>query len=100
MSDFGDIDDGQYTAVIDSIEDGFVTVFVEADGSDVGNAVIDSSDLPEDGRHADAILNVRIADGEPIEWTYDPEQTTTRKENSQSRFDRLSERPPSDEDSS
>ena len=98
MSDFDNIDNGQYTAVVDSIEDGFATVFVEADGEDIGNAVIDAPELPEDGRHADAILQVRIADGAAVEWEYDAEATESRQEAAQDRFDRLSSRAPSDDE--
>lgn len=93
-----DLSDGTYTAVVDSIEDGLATVFFEDDGDEVGNAVIDASALPDDGRHADAVLSVTVNDGAVVEWDYDAERTTTRREQAQSRFDRLSERPPSDED--
>ncbi|MBX0288460.1 DUF3006 domain-containing protein [Halomicroarcula sp. F28] len=93
-----DLADGTFTAVVDSIEDGLATVFLEEDGDEVGNAVIDATALPDDGQHADAVFSVTVADGELVEWDYDAEQTTTRHERAQSRFDRLSERPLSDED--
>jgi hypothetical protein len=98
MAAFNDIDDGQYTAVVDSIEDGLATVFIEANGSDIGNAVIEAAELPEDGRHADAMLAVQIADGTVVEWEYDPDATETRRETAQDRFDRLSSRAPSDDE--
>lgn len=94
-----DLADGTYTAVVDSIEDGLATVFFEDDGDEVGSAVIDGTALPEDGRHGDAVLSVTVADGELTEWEYDAERTETRRERAQSRFDRLSERPPSDDES-
>ncbi|MBX0305718.1 DUF3006 domain-containing protein [Haloarcula salinisoli] len=93
-----DLADGTYTAVVDSIEDGLATVFLEDDGDEVGNAVIDATALPDDGQHADAVLSVTVADGELVEWDYDAELTSTRREQAQDRFDRLSERPPSDKD--
>ncbi|MFC6758069.1 MULTISPECIES: DUF3006 family protein [Haloarcula] len=93
-----DLADGTYTAVVDSVEDGLATVFFEADGDEVGNAVIDASALPDDGRHDDAVLSVTVVDGEPGTWDYEAERTTTRRERTQNRFDRLAERPPSGED--
>lgn len=93
-----DLADGTYTAVIDSIEDGLATVFFEQDGVEVGDAVLDADELPEEGNHADAILSVTVEDGEVVEWDYLEEETVERKEAAQDRFDRLSERPPSDED--
>ncbi|PHQ38654.1 hypothetical protein DJ69_10055 [Halorubrum persicum] len=88
-----DLADGEYTAVVDSIEDGLATVFFESDGDEVGNAVLDADRLPDEGRHADAILDVRIEAGSISTATYDAERTSTRSEAAQDRFDRLSERP-------
>jgi hypothetical protein len=98
MTAFEQLPDGSYTAVVDSIEDGLATVFVEQDGEDVGNAVLDATQLPEDGRHADAILDVTVVDGELTDATYDVATTERRADSAQSRFDRLSERPPSGKD--
>jgi len=92
-----DLEDGTYTAVVDSIEDGLATVFFERDGEEVGNRVLDATDLPESGRHADAILSVTVDDGDVEEWTYDEERTENRREAAQSRFDCLSRRPPKDD---
>jgi hypothetical protein len=99
MTELDEVADGEYTAVVDSIEDGLATVFFEQDGTEVGHAVIDATELPEDGQHADAIMSVTVEGGEIATTDYDPETTATRKEAAQSRFDRLSSRPPSDEDS-
>ncbi|QLH77244.1 DUF3006 domain-containing protein [Halosimplex rubrum] len=99
MSDLETLDDGTYTAVVDSVEDGFATVFFERDGDEVGNAVVESSDLPESARHADAILSVDIEGGTVASYDYDPERTESRNEAAQNRFDQLSSRPPSAEDS-
>jgi hypothetical protein len=94
-----DLPDGEYTAVVDSIEDGLATVFFEQDGDEVGNAVLDPAELPADGRHADAILTVELRDSSINSSKYKPEQTETRLDTAQERFNRLSERPPSDTDS-
>lgn len=90
--------DGTYTAVVDSIEDGLATVFFEQDGEEIGDALLDAGELPEDGRHADAILSVSVADEAALEWEYRAAETERRTEAAQSRFDRLSKRPPSDEE--
>jgi len=92
------LSDGTYTAVVDSIEDGLATVFFEQDGAEVDHAVLEAATLPEAGRHADAILSVAVIDGDLTEWTYDPETTETRQEAAEDRFDRLSSRPPSDQE--
>lgn len=99
MTDLVDLNNGEYTAVVDSIEDGFATVFFEQDGEEVGNAVLEADRLPEDGHHADAILTVTVVDGNLDTAQYEPERTTKRSEAAQNRFDRLSKRPPSEDDS-
>lgn len=99
MSDFETLSDGEYTAVVDAIEDGLATVFVEQDGEEVGDAVIAAERLPDDARHADAILTVEITEGEVSRMSYDTARTETRKQAAQDRFDRLSSRPPQDDDS-
>jgi len=93
-----ELPDGEYTAVVDNVEDGLATVFFERDGADVGNAVLEVSQLPSEGRHADAVLSVTLDDGRIESASYEPERTESRSEAAQDRFDRLSERPPSDED--
>ncbi|MDB2286951.1 DUF3006 domain-containing protein [Halorubrum ezzemoulense] len=99
MTDLAALNDGKYTAVVDSIEDGLATVFLERDGEEVGNAVLEADRLPEDGKHADAILTVTVVDGDLETVQYEPEQTTKRKDAAQNRFDRLSKRPPSKDES-
>ncbi|MFW6317611.1 MAG: DUF3006 family protein [Halorubrum sp.] len=94
-----ELPDGEYTAVVDNVEDGLATVFFERDGEEAGDALLEASRLPSDARHADAILSVTLSGGEIASATYDPERTTTRAEAAQDRFDRLSRRPPSDDDS-
>lgn len=92
-----DIADGAYTAVVDTVEDGLATVFFERDGDEVGNAVLDADRLPDEGRHADAILKMRIKDGSIATATYKPDRTEARSAAAQDRFDRLSKRPPKDD---
>jgi len=98
MTDLDEVTDGEYTAVVDSIEDGLATIFFERDGTEVDHAVIDATELPDDARHADAILSVTLAGGELTETDYAPERTETRQDAAQDRFDRLSSRPPTEDD--
>ena len=93
-----ELPDGDYTAVVDNVEDGLATVFFERNGEEVGNAVLEASRLPPDGQHMDAILSVTLSGGRIESASYKPEQTEKRKEAAQDRFDRLSKRPPSDEE--
>lgn len=90
-----DLEDGTFTAVVDTVEDGLATVFFEANGNEEGSAVVNANKLPEAGRHADAILSVTVTDGSVVEWQYDEQATAERTEAAQNRFDRLSKRPPS-----
>jgi len=99
MTALDDLTDGEYTAVVDTIEDDLATVFFEQDGEEVGSAVIDAETLPADARHADAILTVGITTGEISEIDYEPDRSDSRKQAAQDRFDRLSSRPQRDDDS-
>ncbi|MFC7059940.1 DUF3006 domain-containing protein [Halovenus salina] len=92
------IPDGQYTAVVDRIEDGLAAVVLEEDATDAYELLVEPAELPEDGQHADAVLSVEMQDGELVEARYEASETKERRESAQSRFDRLSERPPSDDD--
>ncbi len=98
MADLGAVDDGRYTAVVDAVEDGSARVFIEQDGEEIGDTVVDAPTLPPDCRQADAVLTVVIVDGEFTELAHDPDRTTARKQDAQNRFDRLSSRPPENED--
>lgn len=92
------IPDGQYTAVVDRIEDGLAAVLLEEDGTDAYELLVEPTELPVDSQHADAVLTVEIQNGELIEARYEASETKERRESAQSRFDRLSERPPSDDE--
>jgi len=92
------IPDSRYTAVVDRIEDGHATLLLKEDSEDAYDLVVYLEALPSDGRHSDAILTVEITDGELVEAKYHPDKTEARQESAQSRFDRLSERPPTDDE--
>jgi Protein of unknown function (DUF3006). len=92
MNTLDALEDGSYTLVVDTIDDGLATGFVEQNGAEVGSVTIDVDSLPAGSRRPNAILTVKIADGECTSLTYDPERTETRKQNAQDRFDQLSSR--------
>lgn len=92
------IPDGQYTAVVDRIEDGLAAVLLEEDGTDAYELLVEPAELPVDAQHADAVLTVEMQDGELVDASYEISETEERRKSAQSRFDRLSKRPPSDED--
>jgi hypothetical protein len=91
------IPDGEYTAVVDRIEDGLAAVLLEEDGTDAYELLVEPAELPEDAQHANAVLTVEVQDGELSEANYEASETKERQESAQSRFDRLSERPPADD---
>jgi len=91
--------DGTYTAVIDRFEEEHAVLLLEDNDETVGEAVVDTEQLPEDARHVDAVLSVEFEEGDLVEMAYLREETTDRSGEAQSRFDDLSQRPPSqDED--
>ena len=79
----------QFTGVIDRFEEELAVILLEADGDVVDEIVLDRSELPAEAAHSDAILEVTLTDGEVTELSYNPDETTDRKERAQSRFDRL-----------
>jgi hypothetical protein len=92
------IPDGEYTAVVDRIEDGSAAILVEEDGTDAYELAVEPSDLPSDAQAADAVLTVVVRNGELVDAHYEPAETEKRRASAQHRFDRLSERPPSDDE--
>lgn len=92
------IPDGSYTAVVDRVEDGLATLEVDGE-TDRYELVVDSEALPESARHADAIVHVELADGDLVDAEYDELESEERRERGQNRFDRLSKRRRSDDDS-
>ncbi|PSQ02788.1 DUF3006 domain-containing protein [Halobacteriales archaeon QS_5_70_17] len=90
--------DGEYTAVVDRVEDGLAVLLLEADGETVDDLLVPPERLPRRARTAGAVLTVVVEDGDLIEARYRPEETRERAERAQSRFDRLAERPPKRDD--
>lgn len=90
----------KFTGVIDRFEDDLAVILLEEDGEVVDEIVLDRAELPADATHPDAVLVVTLTDGEVADLVYDAAETADRKERAQSRFDRLAERPPSDDESS
>lgn len=89
----------QFTGVIDRFEEDLAVILLEEDGEVVDEIVLDRAKLPDEAAHQDAVLEVTLTEGEVTELSYDPAETDDRTERAQSRFDRLAERPPSDEES-
>jgi len=89
--------DGTYTAIVDRIEDGIATLEVRSeDGLTALEA--EATELPAEARTADAVLEITVADSALADLTHDPDETADRASEAQSRFDRLSKRPPRDGD--
>jgi len=94
---------GTRTAVLDRFEatgDGheLAVLLVEDDGDVVDERHVDRDLLPAVGRHENAVFEVTTTDDELTEISYRPEETRDRREAAQSRFDRLADRPPTDDD--
>ncbi|WP_042662510.1 DUF3006 domain-containing protein [Haloferax sp. ATB1] len=89
------IPDGTYTATVDRFEDDRAVLLVEADGRDIDQLVVDRDELPWRARTQNAVLTITVADGAYDGGQYEPDETEARTEAAQSRFDRLSRRPPS-----
>jgi hypothetical protein len=94
----GDVDTVDLTAVLDRFEGDLAVLVLEAGGETVGEKVVDRAALPEDARHADAVLELTLAVGDVVAVAYDADETEERGEAAQSRFDRLSRRPPDADD--
>jgi hypothetical protein len=92
------IPDGEYTAVVDRLEDTLAVLEVTAD-DELYELVVDEETLPADGRHSDATLHVTVRDGDMVAATDDAEQTNDRQNRAQNRFDHLSKRPPHSDES-
>lgn len=89
--------DGEYDAVVDRIEGDQAVLEVDADG-ELRELVVDVEELPPVARTADATLDVTVQGGKLVDATYQRRATRRRKRNAQDRFDRLSRRPPRDDD--
>lgn len=89
------IPDGTYMAVVDRIEETLATLVLEGD-DEVFNLVLGEEELPADAQHPDAVLEVVLEDEELVDAVYDEAKTEERSDRAQSRFNRLSSRPPRD----
>ena len=88
------IPDGPYTAVIDEIEAGTARLELEAPDGDLYDLYVDTEQLPADGRHESAVLNVEVADETLVTAEYDNAETERRRKSMRDRFERLVEQPP------
>ena len=91
--------DGTYTGVVDRFEGDQAVVLLEADGETVAERALPSSRLPEDGRQVDAVVSVTVRDGDVTDVAYRAEASERRADRARRRFDALSSRPPSAEES-
>ncbi len=89
------IPDGTYTAVVDEVERELARLELETVDGELYGTVVEVSELPPEGRHESAVLSVRLVDEEVVEAEYDEAEEQHRREAAQARFDRLSQRPPS-----
>ncbi len=83
---------GTFTAVVDRIVDGEIAVLLIEDGDEVVDQFnIDSEELPDEVGEG-GVLTVKIDNGEIISMEYLENETESRQQAAQDRFDRLSER--------
>ena len=88
----------EYTAVLDRFEGDVAVLLLECDDETTGELVVERTTLPTEARRQDAVFRVVVEDDELVDVTYDAEATEARREQAQSRFDRLSERPSTERD--
>ena len=85
-----------FTAVLDRFEEEQAVVLLESGGEAVDEVVIPRDDLPESGRHQDAIFTVTVDGDTVVEIEYEPTETEERADAAQEQFDRLARRPSED----
>jgi hypothetical protein len=91
------IPDDTYTAVVDEIDASLARLELQAADDELYELVVESTELPDNGRDPGAVLTVEVVDETLADAEYEPEETARRRQRAQDRFERLSERPPSDE---
>jgi hypothetical protein len=91
------IPDGSYRAVLDRVEGDLAVLEVAGHDGPV-ELTVEHARLPEPGRSADSVFAVTVRDGDVRTATYDAGGTAARATDARERFDRLSERPPRDEE--
>lgn len=87
------VPDGTHTAVLDRIEDDLAVLEVSGDANSTHELVVEVRSLPADGRHPNAVFEVRVTDGELRDATYDASRSEARFEEAQDRFDGLASKP-------
>jgi Protein of unknown function (DUF3006) len=85
-----------FTAVLDRFEEEQAVLLLESDDETVDELVIQRDDLPESGRHQDAIFTVTVDGSTVVEIEFEPTETEERADATQEQFDRLARRPPDD----
>lgn len=88
---------GTYTAVLDRFEDDLAVLILEDGGEVVGQHVTDIGNLPDDACSQDAVLEITLSEGDLVNAEYNAEETERRSVAAQDRFDRLSQRPPTED---
>lgn len=86
------------TAVLDRFEDEQAVLLVEVDDEIVEELIVEITDLPEEAQHQNAVLRVTRDEDGISEFIYEPDRTESRIDHAKRRFERLSRRPPPDED--
>ncbi|WP_458189476.1 DUF3006 domain-containing protein [Haladaptatus sp. NG-WS-4] len=89
-----------YTAVLDRFEGDLAVLLLESDGETVDELIMDQDELPESGRHQDAIFTITIDEETVEKIQYRPTETEDRTTDAQKRFDRLARRPSNDDEDS
>lgn len=97
MSEAPDLD-GSYIAVLDRFEGERAVFVVEDENEAVAEFDAPRADVPEEGEHTDAVFRMQFDHGEVMSLTYDADETASREQATQTRFDRLSKRLPREED--
>ncbi|EMA43475.1 hypothetical protein C448_09807 [Halococcus morrhuae DSM 1307] len=87
-----------YRGVLDRFEGDLAVVLLEQDAKTVDDIAVEREKLPSEGHHRDAIFTVELENDTLKNITYRPQETTTRSDEAQSRFDQLSERPQNNDD--
>jgi hypothetical protein len=90
------MNDGTYLAVLDRFEGETGVLVLQEDDTDIADVAVEREELPQAGWHVDAVFEVTIVDDTLTDVVYLAEETESRQERAQSRFDRLSRRPPED----
>jgi hypothetical protein len=90
------IPDGEYTAVVDRVEDGLATLEVTVDGGP-HELVVPEAEVPATAARADTVCQVTIEDDTLVDVVPDADETATRLADAQRRFDRLSGQSADDE---